>query len=368
MGYRKDPKTGTWVVWFNKRHPITRQSRGLRRRGIKTEAMARRIERELVAEVERKFHESIIPNWLKVVDEFLEHSENRGITKHTIHDYSCGLRAYTFDPWGDRLVDSITTKEIRELILTKAGCKSPSYQKNLLKFIRAVFNYSVEAGYVNRNPTPKMKIQIGSKIKKVLTEEQVKLLLNKAKQVNHEWYPHWMMALYTGMRNGELYALTWDKVNLEVGQILVNESWNSKDGFKETKSGDDRLIPINQTDLQPFLKQLKLQSPDSHFVLPRIDKWDKGEQARELRLFLTSVNLPEIRFHDLRATWATLLLGKGVEALKVMTMGGWKDYKTMMIYIRKAGVDIQGATDRLQLHNPSLEPAKVLDFGIRGLQ
>jgi len=38
----------------------------------------------------------------------------------------------------------------------------------------------------------------------------------------------------------------------------------------------------------------------------------------------------------------------------------------MMIYIRKAGVDIKGETDLLRLHNPSLEAAKVLDFGVRG--
>ncbi len=37
----------------------------------------------------------------------------------------------------------------------------------------------------------------------------------------------------------------------------------------------------------------------------------------------------------------------------------------MVIYMRKAGVDIDGATDVLNLHDPSLEPGKVLQFGIR---
>lgn len=55
--------------------------------------------------------------------------------------------------------------------------------------------------------------------------------------------------------------------------------------------------------------------------------------------------LPEIRFHDLRVSWATLLLGKGVAPSKVMSMGGWKDMNTMMIYMRKAGIDIKGSTD-----------------------
>ena len=82
----------------------------------------------------------------------------------------------------------------------------------------------------------------------------------------------------------------------------------------------------------------------------------EGDQARELRMFLSGLGLPAIRFHDLRATWAILLLSKGVQPLKVMMMmGGWKDLKTMQIYVRKAGVDIKGASDCLALHDNSVK-------------
>lgn len=115
--------------------------------------------------------------------------------------------------------------------------------------------------------------------------------------------------------------------------------------------------------LLPTLKDLKLKSGGSDFVLPRLSKWDKGDQARELRFFLRSIGLPEIRFHDLRASWATLLLSKGVAPSKVMAMGGWKDMDTMMIYMRKAGIDIRNATsvlDDMQTHG--ITTGKVMDF------
>ena len=70
--------------------------------------------------------------------------------------------------------------------------------------------------------------------------------------------------------------------------------------------------------LLPLLKELKLRSADSHFVLPRINQWDEGYQASALRTFLLGLGLPVVRFHDLRATWATVMLGKGVEPAKVM--------------------------------------------------
>ncbi|HEX7675002.1 MAG TPA: tyrosine-type recombinase/integrase [Bdellovibrio sp.] len=51
-----------------------------------------------------------------------------------------------------------------------------------------------------------------------------------------------------------------------------------------------------------------------------------------------------IRFHDLRATWATFLLGQGIAPAKVMAMGDWADLKTVMHYLRLAGIDVEGGS------------------------
>lgn len=364
MGYKYNDKTGYWEAFYSKRHPITRLPVSARRTQCKTEAEARRMEKVLIVQVEQKLHKEVIPTWSKLSEDCFESFRDRGLTEKTIESYSLCIRAHTYADWAERTVDTITTQEVRQLIQAKVGHRSPSHQKNLLKFIRSVFNFGVESGVIQRNPTPNMKFQIGEKIKKVLTKEQIRHFLNRAKLLDWEWYPHCALALYTGMRNGELYALTWDKVNFESDQLIVDSSWNNVDGFKSTKSGDDRIVDLAPNAVR-VLKELKVKSFDSNFVLPRIDKWDKGEQARELRLFLTGIGLPPVRFHDLRASWATHMLSLGVEPIKVMNMGGWKDLKTMQIYIRKAGVNVKGAAQGLDLHDPSIEDAKVLDFGNR---
>ena len=363
MGFKLDTKTGKWVVWYSRRHPITGTQVSLRRAGFKSIGDAKKAEARLIVGVEDKIRRKILPSWSKLLHDYREHMVNKGCTIKTADNYFGCLRFNTFEDWSDRLVDSITTEEIREFISNKMGHRTLAHQKNMLKYIRGAFKYAVEAGHIQRNPAPEMKFRTGHKIKKVLTEEQVVTFLNRAKEYDIQWYPHWCLALYTGMRNGELYALTWDKVNFEDRQILVDSSWNSKDGFKDTKSGDDRLVQIAPK-LMEILRELKLQNPESNpFVLPRISKWDKGEQARELRMFLSGLGLPSIRFHDLRATWATLLLSKNVAPIKVMMMGGWKDLKTMQIYVRKAGVEIKGATDCLDLHSTSpKQEAQILKF------
>ena len=360
MGFKPDPnKKGTWMVWYSKRHPITGQPIQLRRRGIPSKAEAKKAEAQLIIEVENKVQGKVVamsvvvPPWSKLVEDYRQHIIEKGFALKTVSNiYSC-LRIHTFGDWGCRSVDTLTSSEIRALVRDKEGHRSPCLQKHILRCVRRVFEYAVEVGHLRHNPTPEMKFRIGHKKKKVLTEEQIDLLLSRAKEADIQWYPHWCLALYTGMRNGELYALTWDKVSFENRQILVDTSWNKRDGWKDKngKSGSDddaRIIQIAPR-LMNLLRELKLQSPESEldFVLPRVASWDQGDQARDLRMFLAGMGIPQIRFHDLRATWAILLLRKGVEPINVMMMGGWKDIKTLQIYVRQAGVEVKGAMERL---------------------
>lgn len=359
MGYRYDEKLGYWIAFYSKRHPVTKESVSFRRTKLKTKAEAIKAERALIQRVLDKCKEATVPRWRECVKSYLEDCANRDLTAKTIINCETTLQKHTFPDWEKKFVNIITTEEIRNLIRVKCEDKSVYTKKALLKFIRLVFDHALQNGSIVRNPTPKMAFRIGDKIKKVLTKQQVRHLLTQAKIQDWPWYPHYAMAIYTGMRNGELYALQWDKVDLDNNLIVVDSSWNNKDGFKSTKSGNDRIVEIAPT-LKPVLQELRLSSGGSEFVLPRVKGWSKGEQARELRKFLIGIGLPPVRFHDLRATWCTIMLSHGIEPIKVMTMGGWCDMKTMMIYIRKSGVSIKGITHVLDLHDPSLSSNNVV--------
>lgn len=370
MAIKFDNSLNAWTVSYSKRHPISKQAVSMRRttirdafgvRSIKTKSEARIVYRELEKIVLDKFHRAKVPCWSTVISEYIESKRNIDWTEKTYENARSILHGDVFDVWKNRTIDSITTNEIKHFVREILKERSVTTQQSVLKFIRGTFQYAVDAGYLKGNPAPTIRLKINTKIKMVLTEEQVKIFLEKAKIYNSAWYPHWALAVYTGMRNGELFALTWDKVNFENRTILVDTSWNKYDNFKSTKSGDDRIVEIAPT-LLLLLKELKLETYETGYVLPRSRNWEKGEQARIIKMFLQGLGLPPIRFHDLRATWATIMLSKGVEPIKVMSMGGWKALKTMQIYIRKAGVDIKGITDALDLHNPVEIKGKVMDF------
>ena len=370
MGIKYDSKNNSWIVSYSKRNPSTRVPCRMERRQIKigsvkrniaSKAEAQKVYNELVVAVDKKIHAKIVPSWTRVVENFLANAIAQGYSHKSINNQRLCLAKHTQEAWGDTPIDSITSNQIRDLICIRMANYSDNHRNNLRKMINAVFKFALGDNLIAKNPVPDIKIKSRDKIKCVLTESQASTLLERAKINYSIWYPHWCMALFTGMRSGELYALTWDKVNFDSRQILVNSSWNNKDGFKGTKSGDDRIVEIAHP-LLHILKELKLSNQGSDFVLPRIGKWEKGEQAKELKNFLTINGLPEVKFHDLRATWATLMLSKGTPAIKVMTMGGWKELKTMEIYIRQAGVDIKGITDSLDLHNPKMQSANIISL------
>ncbi len=360
MGIKFDKQKQKWVVSFSKRHPSTGQPVSLQRLAD-SEREAKKMYGTLVLAVEDRIRDVTVPIWEKAIEGYLEWCRNRQLTGKSIYNAEKCLKAATLPVWQMKRVDAITAEMIRDLVCGTYSTHSETHRKGILKFIRGVFAYLLETGAINRNPVPAIKFRINDKIKNVLTEEQVKSFLNKALDYDWEWYPHCTMAIYTGMRNGELFALTWDKVNLDLRQIKVDTSWNNKDGFKSTKSGDDRIVEVAPA-LVVLLKELKLRTAETGFVLPRLPRWTKGEQARELRMFLIGIGLPPLRFHDLRATWATIMLGRGVEPAKVMIMGGWQDMKTMMIYLRKAGITIRGITDHLDLHDTRARTSTVLPF------
>ena len=117
-----------------------------------------------------------------------------------------------------------------------------------------------------------------------------------------------------------------------------------------TKGRYWRTIPLNQS-LRALILELqrnRSNGDDGRFVLPRIKDWDNGDQAVALKNFLKSIKVKPVKFHALRACFATQMLANGVPAPIVMKIGGWKKSSTMDIYLRLAGVDVKGATNCLE--------------------
>ncbi len=237
---------------------------------------------------------------------------------------------------------------------------SVSRRKRLRTAIDAVFRWGTLSGRIKglaSIPTEGYSStrKDEEKMPEILNLEQIRTLLDYAEKVQHPWYAHWALALFTGMRSGELYALEWDQVDFENKLLYVHKNWTNRTGYGPTKGRYWRTVPIESPQIISLLKELKIKSaqerhePNRKFVLHHFKDWTDGEQASILREFCVGSGLPSVRFHTLRACFATQLIRDSIAPAVVMKICGWRDLKTMQRYIRLAGIEVKGATQGLKL-------------------
>ncbi len=313
--------------------------------------------------------------WGEVVERWIRHQElyptNR-LSKTTLIDYEALFRNWTVH-WWKRTASELNRGDGREALnRAEAAGRSVGFRRRMKNIINMVFSWGIEERLitgVHQSPVYGLEIAPEREEKKpeILTAEEIRDLLRKAQEQNHPWYPIWVGAVLTGCRSGELHQLK--RSDLEVisreqaidedkklfnkrryGLIRVRRSWNTRSKqVGPTKAGYWRTVPVSSEFYWFLIHDLKIeQKKPNDYLFPRPWEWDKGEQARILRGFCIANRLPSVKFHTLRACFATQLISIGIPATVVMKICGWRDLKTMQRYIRFAGIDEAGATEELR--------------------
>lgn len=333
-----------------------------RKKGLESLRKAQTVEFELKRGLAQLKEEAVPYRWHEWFDECVKRMKLE-YRPSTVYNYETQIKKWIHPHWLNLEVKSITKTEVYDTIFEK--CKeivSPNNRKTILKMVKRLFQMAVEDGIIDRNPCIGVQVKVAEVEQKVFTNTEVEIFLKEARITNHKFYPIWAVALMTGMRSGELYALKWTDLDLDGKTISVTKQWTSKNGIGPTKSGRSRVVPISDSLLR-FLKELKVKTPpEQETVLPHYRDWQNGEQARVTREFCQSVGITPIKFHDLRATFITNLLARGESLARVMSLVGHSQLKTTNGYLRKAGVDVQGGTDKLGYKLPELSDAKVLSL------
>lgn len=316
---------------------------------------AQRIKKRFIEEVNRELgrREGQGKTWGEVTLEwkyFFSKEENKKYSQSTVIDYFSLLKTWTHK-LKTKPINEISKGDIIQALNTAKEQRSIKHTAKLKDAIKAVYSWCIEY-QIAKGLSDDVLIGISVSRKamprtEILQEAQIKKLLREASRQNHPWYEVWAMAFFTGMRSGEMKALTWGDINFEQKNVHVNKSICQKTNkVKETKTGDQRIIPLNDDSLA-ILARLKDKTLGTEFVFPRIKDWEGGKQAQVLRVFCESIGIPSICFHSLRACFATQLLTKGVGLNIVQAIGGWRDISTMKHYNRLAGVEIKNATSSL---------------------
>ncbi len=198
---------------------------------------------------------------------------------------------------------------------------------------------AVADGLIPRNVTETVKApQVSRKEFTPLSVGESKRLIEAAKGDRFEAI--YLLAVSTGMRQGELLGLKWEDVDLERGTLQVRRTLSTANGKgftfgvpKTAKSRRSIKLPAVALSSLKHHRKAQLEErvalsglySDQGLVFPSRTGTPVYRQdliTRSFKPLLQRAGLPDIRFHDLRHTCATLLLLKGVHAKYVQELLG----------------------------------------------
>ncbi len=270
--------------------------------------------------------------------EYLRHVEvDRECDRATIATYRTVVR-FLEPRWGDRPVEQITTKDVLALKTElKARLSNRTVTRYLVVtgaiFARAVKVHGLAANPAGKDEVTRPPVRYDPADFVAPTPNDVMLLASHA--ADEQDAALYVVAAFTGLRQGELLALRWRDVDFSIERVHVKR--NFTDGrLKRPKSGKSRsslMIDRAMVALDGLSRRGHLTGPDD-LVFPGAQGGHGDEWVLRRRFYaaLERAGLDRFRFHDLRHCFGTL----AVQAFPISDVQGYMGHahiSTTMRYV-----------------------------------
>lgn len=294
-----------------------------------------------VAPTNRKFTH-IAADWL--------FEQERRVRPRTFEDYQ--LRLERVNPYiGQVRISEVEDRHIVGLIkkLTERGYSTATI-KNTLGPVSRVFKYAVRHGYISYSPFDLLDSDERPKAdsdreQRILDREEIGKLLAKSPD---RYRPLLATAVFTGLRLMEVLGLRWTDIDFDGGFVRVHWQLSRKrgEGIVRPKTKQAIRNVVLMPALGKMLREHRLASPYSE-DLDYVFTTGTGEPfgwsnvtRRGLHKAVKNAKLkdPRPRFHDLRHTYASLLIAQGANVEFVRSQLGHKDATvTLRVYAHLFG-------------------------------
>jgi len=274
----------------------------------------------------------------------------RPLRASTLADYASIHRCHlgpALDALALSAIDGTTIARLT-IDLTAAGT-SAKRLSNVLVPLRACLRWHYRMGSLERDPAVWFEPPARAADERaILTPLQIEALLAALPAF---YRPHVAFAAYTGVRAGELRALTWTDLELGARTAHICKTYFRDQLQRSTKTGHDRTVPL-PSHIAQMLAEWRPTCPASAeglvFPAPTGRPVDLDTfRARVFKPALARSGLPaSTRIHDLRHTSASLYLQSGATVREVMEIHGWRQMQTALRYLH-TGDTLTAAADRL---------------------
>ena len=252
-----------------------------------------------------------------------------GVKEGTAYSYRAVIRNHIKPALGAIRLDALTPHMIQSFYNSKMGTDAAKSIKNCHGMLHAALKQAVLNGYIPTNPTDaSIRPRIEKKEMHPMDEYMITDFLEAIRGEEYEYL--FFVALFTGMRKGELLGLTWEAVDFARGTVLVSKQLqrprvgDGKCVLVSTKTGKSRkLMPAKE--VMNVLYRVKkqqatwklqygeiFQNPmNLVFTHPSGDYLNPNTVYNHFKEIMKKIGYPDVRFHDMRHSYAVAALQAG---------------------------------------------------------
>jgi len=316
---------------------------------------------EKLGEVEDQLRRGIylpdqkIPTFKQVAEDWIEYKKPN--LRHSTWSVYEGHTRNHFDDFNPIRINQISTAKVETWISArhKDGMNLATMKKILIS-LGQIMAYAVRHGYIDYNPVrdaerPRGNGETGEDKIKVLAPSEINSFLDAEEHMKYRTL--FRLAIFSGARQGELLGLKWSDVDWQYSQIHIQRTFNNQRWFNTKTGASNRKIDLGPA-MMKELKAWKLACPpnDLDLVFPNESGQPINHNNMVNRHFnpaLKKAGIERIRFHDLRHTYASLLIEQGENIKYIQTqLGHSSPTVTLNVYSHLLKPVNQEAPSRLE--------------------
>jgi len=301
-----------------------------------------------------------VPTFKQVAENWLEYKK-LNIRNSTWRKYEGYINNH-FDDLLKLKVNRITTARVEKFITNKQkqGMNLTTLRKIISAF-NQIMKYAVRHNFIDYNPVrdaerPADQSEVIETDEhddhiQVLKPESINAFLEAQK--NQKYYTLFMLAIFSGARQGELFGLKWTDVDWFNHQIHIQRTFNEGAWYKPKSKASKRRIDLGANMMAQLRKWMVACPPNELDLVFPNESGKPLHHGNMLRRHfypaLKKANIPRIRFHDLRHTYASLLIEQGENIKYVQNqLGHASPMVTLTVYAHLMNPANKEAASRLE--------------------
>lgn len=240
--------------------------------------------------------------------------------------------------FGDTLIKSINRTDYQKFINEYGANHAPHSVNRTNSLIRNCVKSAILDDYIQKDFTAEITI-VSNKDKMLdveyLSVDEIKTLLNKTiSKLDTRYTSRYMIvtAILTGMRIGEISALTWNDIDFKNQTIDINKSWDIRTGVKPTKTKGSMRTIAAPSELLDILSQLKINNTKEVFKcnLGTIPTGTAVNKTLHAILKDCGLEKKNFHFHSLRHAHVAYLLYKNIDIYAISKRLGHENITTTL--------------------------------------